>query len=121
MLDEKKSGETWQDVQAEVPRHDHSDPLTNGSVELDVIAVGEDRVSFFVWLLVACSGISGLLFGEFFSSRLASGLRSLTSQCVVNLVNPNRLRHRRDLWCACYHRFRPWSNGALVWSKGLPF
>ena len=69
MLDEKKSGEKWQDVQAEVSKHDHPDPPANGGVELDsaAFADGEDRISFFVWLLVACSSISGLLFGRFSS------------------------------------------------------
>lgn len=31
--------------------------------ELVVVAEGEERTTFFVWLLVACSSISGLLFG----------------------------------------------------------
>jgi hypothetical protein len=34
--------------------------------ELVVVAEGEERTSYFVWLLVACSSISGLLFGRFF-------------------------------------------------------
>jgi len=29
-----------------------------------VIAEGEDHITFYVWLLVACSSISGLLFGN---------------------------------------------------------
>lgn len=32
--------------------------------ELVVVAEGEERTTFFVWLLVACSSISGLLFGK---------------------------------------------------------
>lgn len=35
--------------------------------EMVVVAEGEERTTFFVWLLVACSSISGLLFGA--SSR----------------------------------------------------
>lgn len=31
--------------------------------ELAVVAEGEERTTFFVWLLVSCSTISGLLFG----------------------------------------------------------
>ena len=31
--------------------------------ELAVIAEGEERVTWFVWVLVACCSISGLLFG----------------------------------------------------------
>ena len=69
MLDEKKSGEELQGVQAEVCKDEHSGPLTNGMnvTESDpaIVADGEDRISFFVWLLVACSSISGLLFGKF--------------------------------------------------------
>lgn len=29
-----------------------------------VVAEGEERTTWFVWLLVACASISGLLFGE---------------------------------------------------------
>ena len=32
--------------------------------ELAVVAEGEERVTWFVWILVLCSTISGLLFGE---------------------------------------------------------
>jgi len=32
--------------------------------ELAVIAEGEERTTWFVWILVMCSTISGLLFGE---------------------------------------------------------
>jgi MFS transporter, SP family, solute carrier family 2 (myo-inositol transporter), member 13 len=32
--------------------------------ELVVVAEGEERVTWFVWILVLCSTISGLLFGE---------------------------------------------------------
>jgi SP family myo-inositol transporter-like MFS transporter 13 len=33
--------------------------------ELEVVAEGEERTNYFIWLLVACSTISGLLFGEY--------------------------------------------------------
>lgn len=36
----------------------------DGINELAVVAEGEERVTWFVWALVACSTISGLLFGE---------------------------------------------------------
>ena len=32
--------------------------------ELAVVAEGEERTTWFVWLLVCCCTISGLLFGE---------------------------------------------------------
>jgi len=35
-----------------------------GIHELSVVAEGEERVTWFVWALVACSTISGLLFGQ---------------------------------------------------------
>ena len=70
MSGEEKSKETLQDVQAELSKHGRSGPLegTKGEVKPDsvVVADGEDRINFFVWLLVACSSISGLLFGESF-------------------------------------------------------
>jgi len=37
-----------------------------GIHELSVVAEGEERVTWFVWALVACSTISGLLFGQSF-------------------------------------------------------
>lgn len=67
MVNEKDSRETWH---AELSKHDHSDPQeeTNGNAESDsvIVADGENRTSLFVWLLVTCSSISGLLFGGFF-------------------------------------------------------
>jgi len=32
--------------------------------ELSVVAEGEERTTWFIWVLVTCSTISGLLFGE---------------------------------------------------------
>lgn len=40
------------------------DELTGEISELTVIAEGEERTTFFVWILVLCCSISGLLFGE---------------------------------------------------------
>ena len=41
----------------------------NGGIsELSVIAEGEERTTWFVWLLVACTSISGLLFGKLYRS-----------------------------------------------------
>ena len=42
--------------------------------ELEVVAEGEERTNYFIWLLVACSTISGLLFGEY-SPPVAAGRR----------------------------------------------
>lgn len=45
---------------------------THGEIsELTVVAEGEERTTWFVWLLVMCCSISGLLFGAF--GNTASG------------------------------------------------
>jgi len=69
VLGEKDSKETWR---AQVSQHgDPQNQLeqTKDNAESDsaIVADGEDRTSLFVWLLVACSSISGLLFGTFIS------------------------------------------------------
>ena len=43
---------------------DALDLPVNELAELTVVAEGEERTTFFVWLLVLCCGISGLLFGQ---------------------------------------------------------
>jgi hypothetical protein len=46
---------------------DISNTLASGGIsELVVVAEGEERTTLFVWLLVLCSSISGLLFGRLF-------------------------------------------------------
>lgn len=40
------------------------DELTGEISELTVVAEGEERTTLFVWILVLCCSISGLLFGE---------------------------------------------------------
>jgi len=42
--------------------------------ELVVVAEGEEKTTWFVWILVLCSSISGLLFGEW-SCRLCENER----------------------------------------------
>ena len=90
MQDEKESREKWQDIQVDGTRDSNSDPLEetkdNAGSDSAVIADGEDRVNFFIWLLVACSSISGLLFGassiQFIPAfRLRSLKRSHTMGC----------------------------------------
>lgn len=98
MLDEKKSRETWEDAPTEVTKdRGHSEPLETKGDDLAIVADGEDRTNFFIWLLVVCSSISGLLFG------------ALTHIWAVDMVNAcavtDRLRHWCHLWCARYHRF----------------
>lgn len=41
--------------------HDGAGEIT----ELTVVAEGEERTTWFVWVLVSCSTISGLLFGMY--------------------------------------------------------
>jgi len=76
MLEEKKPMGARQDVQAEDLKGDHSDRLeAKGDAESDsaVVVDGEDRTNLFVWLLVACSSISGLLFGALFIPTFSQG------------------------------------------------
>lgn len=50
----------------------------NGEIsELAVIAEGEERTTWFVWMLVACTSISGLLFGAWCVSLLTPKLMKL--------------------------------------------
>lgn len=53
-----------------------ADKTENGEIsELTVVAEGEERVTWFIWILIACSSISGLLFGAYsswFSLRFCS-------------------------------------------------
>ena len=73
-------------------RYDESEDIAqlnaNGEIsELAVIAEGEERTTWFVWMLVACTSISGLLFGE---SR-ASSLRAvslITSKATTLVSSP---------------------------------
>lgn len=53
--------------------------------ELSVVAEGEDRTTWFVWLLVACTSISGLLFGE---SRSFMSLREYTDSLLRQDMTP---------------------------------
>lgn len=40
------------------------DKADNGEIsEFTVVAEGEERVTWFIWVLIICSSISGLLFG----------------------------------------------------------
>lgn len=69
MLDEE-SKEAWKDPQtgtSEVNAFPESPGEEKGVVESDsaIITDGEDRINFFVRLLVACGSISDLLFGAF--------------------------------------------------------
>lgn len=47
------------------------DTATGEISELAVVAEGEERTTMFVWILVMCSTISGLLFGALSASQSA--------------------------------------------------
>ena len=64
--------------------------------ELAVVAEGEERTTWFVWILVMCSTISGLLFG--------SSVIRLRWDQLLNFVLSSRIRHGGYLWCTCYDR-----------------
>lgn len=51
--------------------------------ELAVVAEGEERTTWFVWLLVCCTSISGLLFGEPRSPRAARNIAEAVSQAMT--------------------------------------
>lgn len=58
---ELKKGEDFSGM--EKGSSDALDLPLNELAELTVVAEGEERTTLFVWLLVLCCGISGLLFG----------------------------------------------------------
>ena len=57
---EKSEGLSLSDSLKDVTRDIDSGEIN----ELTVMAEGEERSTWFVWVLVLCSTISGLLFGE---------------------------------------------------------
>jgi len=59
MPEHEKERKSSQDIIFESGREDF-----DGIHELSVVAEGEERVTWFVWALVASSAISGLLFGQ---------------------------------------------------------
>lgn len=68
-LDEKHTSARQHAMAGEVYRNDLHDivrDIDTGEInELVVVAEGEERTTWFVWILVLCSTISGLLFGAF--------------------------------------------------------
>lgn len=47
-------------------KEDHMAMIYVGEIsELAVVAEGEERTTWFIWMLVGCCCISGLLFGEY--------------------------------------------------------
>ncbi|KAI0265420.1 general substrate transporter [Gloeopeniophorella convolvens] len=62
--DEKRGDVETSEKSFDQPRDDVAKDLAAGEIlELVVVAEGEERTTWFVWLLVFCSSISGLLFG----------------------------------------------------------
>lgn len=68
--------------------------------EAQVVLEGEDRATVFVWILVSAAAISGLLFGDFSTTRTAM-------QSCLNLgvgkETDRRVRYRGDIWDAGRH------------------
>lgn len=75
--------------------------------ELAVVAEGEERTTWFVWILVMCSTISGLLFG---ASRCFSNSHPGSLGC--------RLRHWRHIRCFGDNRIGLGSPESDKWAKG---
>jgi hypothetical protein len=69
--------------------HDVLRDIDSGEInELAVVAEGEERTTWFIWVLVICSTISGLLFGSWKRfSRYDLGLLG------------RRIRHWSYIWC----------------------
>jgi hypothetical protein len=62
---------------AETDLHNIVRDIDTGEIsELAVAAEGEERTTWFVWILVLCSTISGLLFGMFKFSLYLPGSRT---------------------------------------------
>ena len=60
--------------------------INNGEIsDIVVVAEGEERTTWFVWMLVLCSSISGLLFGAYSRLHFEAFAHSYLS----------RLRYRR--------------------------
>lgn len=57
--------------------------------ELMVVAEGEERTTWFVWILVLCCSIAGLLFGAYNSARLfESRLILMVCQGMIPALSP---------------------------------
>ena len=84
------------------------DVSCEGIDELAVAAEGEERTTWFVWVLVACSTISGLLFG---ASRAHLAFR-FTIELPIRL----RLRYRCHIRRSGHHWIRPGSRTFIQWT-----
>lgn len=63
-IDEKHSATHRASLEKDNDLADLVRDIDTGEInELAVVAEGEERTTWFVWILVACSTISGLLFG----------------------------------------------------------
>jgi hypothetical protein len=81
--------------------------------EYAVTIEGEEQTTWFVWLLVCCCTISGLLFGQFKASSFWPR--------VLMRCRTFRLRHRRYLRCTRDDQGRPRASCPLEWTKGEGF
>jgi hypothetical protein len=79
--------------------------------ELTVVAEGEERTTLFVWLLVSCATISGLLFGESIAMIRCIWLLKLTGKC--------RLRYRCHFRSSRRHRLRLGTRITFQHPKGI--
>ena len=76
--------------------------------ELAVVAEGEERTTWFVWILVICSTISGLLFGAW----------RRFSYCDPGSLGC-RLRHWSHIRCFGDNRIGSGSSESYKWAEGL--
>ena len=95
--DEKQLGD--HDTKVDLSQSDEvEDIIRNTTVageisEYAVVAEGEERTTWFIWVLIACSSISGLLFGVFLVAPFHLVRR-------LRLGNWARIRHWCDFWCS---------------------
>jgi len=116
MISEEKAGGRLNDSKAladgsvseENSLRDVLRDIDSGEInELAVVAEGEERTTWFVWILVICSTISGLLFGAW---RCFSNCHPRSLGC--------RLRHWSHIWCFGDNRIGSGSSESGKWAKG---
>ncbi len=117
--DEKRREVKTREGYVEPPVDDITKKIASGEIsELVVVAEGEESTTWFVWLLVFCSSISGLLFGQsyLFCSRPPCLIRYLgydtgvVSGALVSIgsdLGPESLSNLQKVWVGDMSEERP--------------
>ena len=80
--------------------------LGDDDAEFSIVAEGEDRTTWFVWILVLCCSISGLLFGAFVFSNLRFLLATSTVTVTVAVAVMSLLSHLFSIMILVWIQFR---------------